>query len=525
MTFEYWELYIIFITRIRIHKYPEEERTEDMDHTACGQLEKVRRIEEKRMAEIPAETRPVFHMSSPVGWMNDPNGFSVYKGEYHLFFQYHPYSNVWGPMHWGHCKSRDFVRWEYLPAAMAPDESYDNGGCYSGSAIEKDGEHVLVYTGVIDRYLEDGTKDYRQVQCVAKGDGVNYHKFKENPVITGESLPPGSSTEDFRDPKVWKEEDGYYLAAGSRAADGCGQILLYRSENMRQWEFVAILDASRGEYGRMWECPDFFPLGDRQILMVSPQDMRAKGFEFHNGNNSIFLYGSYDKETHRFRREEAVSVDYGLDFYAPQTLETPDGRRIMVGWMQSWDAHIMKDCLKWSGMMTVPRELELRGGRVFQNPVRELEKYRQNRVEHKRRYITGLTGLEGIRGRVADLLVEITGFDFQHFTIHFAHNEEYDMFLQYNSERKCLTIDRTSSGVVRDVICRRKMTAEPVRAEGQEAKLSLRILLDRYSVEVFVNGGEKVMSSVFYTPMEADGILFDTDGTARINVIKYDICV
>lgn len=104
-----------------------------------------------------------------------------------------------------------------------------------------------------------------------------------------------------------------------------------------------MLDQSRGEYGKMWECPDFFSLGNRQILMVSPQDMRAKGYEFHNGNNSIFIYGYYDKATYHFEREKVTSVDYGLDFYAPQTLQTVDGRRIMIGWMQSWDAKLTND--------------------------------------------------------------------------------------------------------------------------------------------------------------------------------------
>ena len=123
-----------------------------MAQMESSQLDMARKIEKKGISEIPADSRPVYHLSSPVGWMNDPNGFSVYQKEYHLFFQYHPFSKIWGPMHWGHCKSSDFIRWEYLPVAMAPDEKYDAGGCYSGSAIEVEGEHVLLYTGVTDRY-------------------------------------------------------------------------------------------------------------------------------------------------------------------------------------------------------------------------------------------------------------------------------------------------------------------------------------------------------------------------------------
>lgn len=495
-----------------------------MNQEVCDPLERVREMEKHKIKEIPMDTRPVYHMSSPVGWMNDPNGFSIYQKEYHLFFQYHPFSNVWGPMHWGHCKSRDLIKWEYLPAAMAPDENYDRGGCYSGSALDVDGEHVLIYTGVIDRTLADDSHEYRQVQCMAKGDGINYYKFQGNPVLTGDLLPRGSSEKDFRDPKIWEGDDGFYLVVGSRAADGCGQVLLYRSQNLEKWEFVTVLDQSRGEYGRMWECPDFFSLGDQQILLVSPQDMHAKGYEFHNGNNSIFIYGKYHLSTHRFEREKVSSVDYGLDFYAPQTLQTPDGRRIMIGWMQSWDAHIMKHMFAWSGMMTIPRELQLRNGRVYQIPVREITCYHTNKIAYYDQRVAGTTTLDGIAGRVMDLQVEVMGSDFRYFQIHFAQSDEYEMLLVYNRIRKCLTIDRTYSGLERDVVCRRKMAVEPFTSEKQEESLKLRLLLDKYSVEVFVNDGEKVMSSIFFTPIQADGIMFDTDGTARIHVVKYDIC-
>ncbi len=492
-----------------------------MDKSVNAQLLKVRRMEKKQIHDIPKEERPAYHMSSPTGWINDPNGFSVFQGQYHLFFQYHPFSKKWGPMHWGHCTSEDFIKWEYLPCALAPEESYDEGGCYSGSAIEVDGEHVLIYTGIMDRYLDDGFHYYRQVQCIAKGDGIDYRKGEENPIITGESLPEGSSLEDFRDPKVWREDDGYYLVVGSRAKDGSGQILMYYSEDLNQWEYVTVLEQSKNKYGKMWECPDFFSLGDRQILLVSPQDMRAKGLEFHNGNNSIFIYGQYEKESHQFKREKVTSADYGLDFYAAQTLLTQDGRRILIGWMQSWDANITPASFQWSGMMTIPRELTLEHGRIYQKPVRELEKYRTDMVRYDNLSITGSTILKNITGRVLELLVEITGFDFEYFRIQFAKSDEYQTFLQYNHKKRCLTIDRTHSGIDRDVVCRRKMELAPIQEENSKEVLKLRILLDKYSVEVFANDGEKVMSSLFYTPLEAESIVFDSDGTACINIIKY----
>lgn len=494
-----------------------------MEKSVSRQLLKVRKMEKKQIHDIPKEERPVYHMSSPTGWINDPNGFSVYQNQYHLFFQYHPFSKKWGPMHWGHCTSKDLIQWEYLPAALAPDESYDEGGCYSGSAVEVDGEHILIYTGVIDRYLEDGFHYYRQVQCIAKGDGADYVKDESNPVITGDSIPEGSSVEDFRDPKVWKEDDGYYLIAGNRDEDGNGQILMYHSKDLKQWEYLGILDKSKGEYGRMWECPDFFPLGDRQILLVSPQDMRARGLEFHNGNNAIFIYGQYEKESRQFQREKITSADYGLDFYAPQTLLTQDGRRILIGWMQSWDAAITPASYQWSGMMTIPRELTLKDGKIYQQPVREIEHYRREPVRYENQIITSPTSLKGICGRVLELLIEITGFEFEHFSIRFAKSDEYEMLLQYNHKKKCFTVDRTHSGIDRDVVCRRKMELAPMLADNGKEILKLRILLDKYSAEVFANDGEKVMSSLFYTPLDAQDIIFDADGTAVVTIVQYTL--
>lgn len=142
-----------------------------------------------------------FHLMPEVGWMNDPNGFSVYQGEYHLFYQYFPYDVKWGPMHWGHAKSKDLIKWNYLPVAMAPDQVYETGGCFSGSAIEVEGKHVLMYTGHTNPNPEDEAL-VRQVQCLAIGDGKEYRKYGQNPVIKTEEMPPQSSLTDFRDPKL-----------------------------------------------------------------------------------------------------------------------------------------------------------------------------------------------------------------------------------------------------------------------------------------------------------------------------------
>lgn len=233
-------------------------------------LDKARVFEEESIKSIPEGKRPSFHLSAPVGWINDPNGFSKFAGEYHLFYQYHPYDTKWGPMHWGHSKTKDFIKWEQLPAALAPDQVYDMGGCFSGSAVESDGKHILMYTGVLDKVQEDGSHLIRQTQCIAIGDGINYEKSDCNPAITSDSLPEGSNLEDFRDPKIWKEGDDFYVVVGSRHADGSGQILLYKSKDLREWTFVTILDRSENKIGRMWECPDFFNVDGNDIMIISP---------------------------------------------------------------------------------------------------------------------------------------------------------------------------------------------------------------------------------------------------------------
>ena len=168
-------------------------------------LREARKYEDTMETRITAEERPEYHLCARVGWMNDPNGFSYYKGEYHLFYQYHPYDSVWGPMHWGHAVSKDLLHWDYLPAALAPDSVYDKDGCFSGSSVElPDGRQLLLYTGVVKQQQPDGGFKEIQTQCVATGDGRDYEKYAANQVLKEKDLPMGGRRYDFQDPKVWR---------------------------------------------------------------------------------------------------------------------------------------------------------------------------------------------------------------------------------------------------------------------------------------------------------------------------------
>ena len=483
-------------------------------------LEKARNYETEKQVYVKKTTKPLFHVTAPTGWINDPNGFSVYDGKIHLFYQYNPYQREWGPMHWGHSVTDDMVRWEQLPAAIAPDQEYDKAGCFSGSAIEADGKHVLVYTGVTRVKQADGSEQERQNQCIAFGDGKDYVKYEKNPVVTGEMLPEGCSRIDFRDPKIWKENDTYYLIVGNKNDNQVGQVVLCSSKNLTDWKFETILASNEnGDIGTMWECPDFFELDGEYILLASPQDLCA-GSEFHNGNNAVYYTGSYDRGRHVFDYSHVYSLDDGLDFYASQTMLSADGRRILIGWMQTWDANIRPADQKWACMMTIPRELRLDNGRILQSPVRELEKYYSNSVHYDQCTIKGTCQKEGIRGRVLDMTVELLEGDYTSFDICFAQNEKHFTKFTYDRAGKTIEIDRTYCGMIRDVLAQRKV---PVKVSGDVVKI--RMILDKYSAEIFINDGAQVMSTTFYTPLDADQISFVCDGSVTVNIDKYDISI
>lgn len=484
-------------------------------------LRKARAYEEKHRPQVLHQL-PAYHVTGGVGWINDPNGFAPYKGDYHLFFQYYPYDNCWGPMHWGHVKTKDFIRWEYLPAAIAPDMPYDKDGCFSGGAVEMpDGRHLLMYTGVRRVPQEDGTLEDRQTQCFAIGDGLDYEKVDGNPVLTGKDLPEGGSVIHFRDPKIWREGDTYYSVIVNKTPDGSGSVVLYESPDGLNWKRSGVISRCHNRYGRMWECPDFFTLDGKDVLLHSAQDMLAEGLEFHAGNETLVHIGQLDRETWEFRDETIHTGEYGLDFYAPQTLEAADGRRIMIGWMQSWESSRERpDDLGFLGQMTVPRELRIENGRVCQLPVRELENYRVDPVVHNGVRIAEETTLPGVHGRVLDMTLRIRpeGDMYSKFQLQIAKNDRFYTTITLLPESATIRLDRTYSGFRHDVLHTREF---PVEFDGGEIKL--RLLLDRYSAELFVNNDRQAASMVIYTPADAQGISFRADRPVVVDVEKYDL--
>lgn len=484
-------------------------------------LRRGRAYEKEHLPAAAENLLPHYHLTGGVGWINDPNGFSLYQGEYHLFFQYNPYDVKWDTMHWGHVKTGDFIRWQRLPLALAPDEEYDSSGCFSGSALQlPDGRHLLMYTGV----RKQGETEF-QTQCLALGDGVDYQKYACNPVITAAALPAGGSSRDFRDPRIWQENGRFFAVVGNRCPDGSGAILLYQSDDAFTWRFASVLARSENHYGRMWECPDFFPLDGRQVLLVSPQEMKSGSLEFIDGNTTLCLIGSYDSGSFRFRPEREQTIDYGLDFYAPQTVAAADGRRVMIAWMQYWNSvdYRPPQDLPFFGQMTVPRELRVRQGRLIQNPVRELENYRGAAAAYRDVPLRdGELELAGVRGRCLDLTVLVRPWDsggaFGSFTVTAAAGAGYRTRIVCRPDKSTITVDRSSSGLPDTILNRREFSVR-----FPEGRLKLRLLLDRYSLELFVNDGEQAAAFVVFSPEEADGISFAAEGSLLLDVDKYDL--
>ena len=291
--------------------------------------------------------RFLYHFEPQKGWMNDPNGLVWFRGQYHAFFQHNPHGPQWGPMHWGHAVSRDLIHWEELPIALYPDMPYENdGGCFSGSAVEKDGRLYLFYTSV--------SHEWKQTQSVAcSDDGVRFTKYSGNPVIPRNPL----GYPDFRDPKVSRIDGVWYMVAGTGDAQS-GKVLLFTSEDLLRWDYVGVLFEG-AEYAGCIECPDFFQLGGKYVLMFSKIGEQERATHFVVGD---FVDGKLTDYT-------IQQPEWGIDFYAPQTF-SDGGRRIMIGWMYHWGKTAPKGC-EFAGALSIPRELTLEDGKIRNYPVKE----------------------------------------------------------------------------------------------------------------------------------------------------------
>ncbi|MNX52791.1 Sucrose-6-phosphate hydrolase [compost metagenome] len=458
-----------------------------------------------------------YHLMAEYGWMNDPNGFVQYKGQYHLFYQHYPYKPVWGPMHWGHAVSTDLIKWEYLPIALAPDGEFDRDGCFSGSAIEKDGQLMLLYTGHVVTG-PDKDQDYKQSQGLAVSvDGVTFEKWQGNPIIGYNEIPEEVSQKDFRDPKVFMKNGQYYVVLGSNDAKGNGLVLLYRSDDLKKWTYVNVLASSDGRFGDNWECPDLFPLGNKDIFMLSPQRMSAQGEQFRNLHSTMYCVGEFDSETGKFHSEAFAQVDHGFDFYAPQSMLDDQGRRIVIGWMDMWETDMpTQQGHEWAGAMSLPRKVELNGNRILFSPVEEIENYRRNLYELHDVVLDQVIDIQ-TSGDSYELQAEFQAGSAEEFGLKLRVGTEEETVLSYRPEEGLFSLDRDNSG-------QGPGGERRVRVGLTDGLLKLRIFVDKSSVEVFIGDGEHVVTARIYPGPQSLGIQAFAKGTAKlVSLYKWDI--
>lgn len=474
-------------------------------------------------AEVNSEYRLKYHLMPPIGWMNDPNGFSYYGGYIHLYYQHYPYQAAWNDMYWGHAVTKDFIVWEDKPIALAPDKEYDKAGCFSGTAIQEDGIQYLMYTCV----KKEEKKDIQQQAMAYSKDGITYEKFAENPVITTKQLPETIYPSDFRDPKIWKEKDIYYCAVVAMDCNVGGRLLLYTSNDLKHWEYQHDIMQPDKTLGTMWECPDYFTLDGEEIVFLSIIDLQTKGYEFWNKQACVMVTGTFDKEKIKFSDYQIKEIDFGFNFYAPQTMLLPDGRRIMTAWMQAWEETMPTQQLNhlWAGAMILPRELRIKQGVLYQKPVKEIEKYRRNEIiYHTVSLSEKRIRLPEVSGSCLELEAEFEINEAQEVSIcMFAGKKgsktDPGAILTYNKQKQELIFSREQTGIKIQCKDYEKPSYRKVFYKA-EKQLKYRIFIDTCSVEIFVGDGEITITSLIFPIEKEYGIEFFSVGNAKLLTLK-----
>ena len=458
--------------------------------------------------------RQKYHVQGIVGLINDPNGFSQFKGKYHMFYQWNPLGTDHKNKTWAHSVSDDLLHWERKDTALRPDTWYSKNGVYSGSGIVIDGKLYLFYTGNV----KDAEGNRESYQCLAVSeDGENFERWE--PSIINQ---PGGYTRHIRDPKIWEKDGKYYAVLGIQSEKLEGKTVLYSSENIKDWKFEGeIAGANTGglkDFGYMWECPDYFSLKDEKtgevvdLLVVSPQGLEAEGDLYNNKFQTGYFFGKLNYEKPEFEiSSKFVEIDRGNDFYAPQSMEDDKGRRLIVGWMgipEEEDFPTVEN--EWIHCLTLPRELKLINGKLYQKPIAEMETIRGEKIE----FSSDVKGeVEVGKGQTYEIIAKFKNIS-SDFGIKLRADEKNETVVKFDFEAKKLILDRSKG----------RQTDKRVRKVflGDLDNLELRIFVDNSSVEVFVNGGEEVFSSRIFPEKGANGISVFADKDVNVEIEKWE---
>lgn len=447
--------------------------------------------------------RPQYHFSPPRNWMNDPHGLIWRGGRYHLYYQYHPHSCRWGPMHWGHAVSEDLLHWRHLPIALWPDEI---GTIFTGDVVAAEtGAPPLPATGELAAVY---SYDDQSVGLAASVDGgCRWRKYAGNPVIAS----PGGN---FRDPKVrWHPESERWLMAIAQEQS----VQFYQSADLREWRRCGEFRApTAGD--DPWEVPDFFPIGAgeerRWVLLVSVPNAPAGG-----GGVRYFIGHCDGAQFHsEIGPETECWLDYGPDNYAGSTWKyLPGGHRVYIGWLNNWRYAEALPTVGWRGALTIPRELRLEhtaaGPRLLQQPIAELHSLRGEAISLPAQTIApGANPLANRRMRCGEISLVIEARAADSISLSLFNGDTGGAEICYNCQRQELCLARAPSASL--PIHEEYAVAVNAPLPLRGGKLSLRILLDHSSVEVFADGGRAVMSARVFPEASADGLSLCATGGA-----------
>ena len=484
-----------------------------MDFTKVKEYEEKSILEKKEIVEKDF-WRQKYHIQGIVGLINDPNGFSQFNGKYHMFYQWNPLGTNHKNKTWAHSVSSDLLHWERMKTALRPDTWYSKDGVYSGSAIVDDEKLYLFYTGNV----KDPEGNRESYQCLAvSSDGENFERWE--PSIVNQ---PDGYTQHIRDPKIWKKDGKFYAVIGIQSEDLEGKAVLYSSENIKDWKFEGeIAGANHGkikDFGFMWECPDYFQLKDektgeiKDLLVFSPQGLEPEGDLYNNKYQTGYLFGKLDYEKTEFEiLSDFVEIDRGHDFYAPQSMEDDKGRRIIVGWMgipEEEDFPTVKN--EWIHCLTLPRELKVIDGKLYQLPIKEMESIRGEKIEFSGK----MTGEVKVgTGVTYELKAKFTDFN-SDFGLKLRTGKNSETVLKFDYNDKKFVLDRTK-GEQPDKRLRKVYL-------GNISELELTVFVDSSSVEVFINGGQEVFSSRIFPEKDANGIIVFADKDVNVEIQKWE---
>lgn len=469
--------------------------------------------------------RPSIHFTAHAGWINDPNGLVYLDGQYHLFYQHHPHATVWGPMHWGHAVSRDLLRWEEWPIALAPDHI---GAIFSGSVVIDRNNTAGFGAGALVAIFTHQTENpnQRQVQSIAYSldHGRTWTKYAGNPVVR-----PPAGLNDFRDPKVFWYDDGV-RAHWVMALAVASEIFFYRSTNLKDWTESSRFGAGHGSHGGVWECPELIQLDiegsneKRWVLFVSVGNGAPAG-----GSGVQYFVGQFDGMT--FTSQDAPDrirwADYGADFYAVQAWnDAPEGRHICTAWMNNWAYANQIPASTWRGSMSIPRELVLQrmGSDVLlvQQPVREITQMRRSKLTWQSRTIErDVFALDGASQVVRDLhlsarIMPAHWVDGAAFGLRIGEGESA-VLIGYRPAHNQLFIQRPDLSGRAPGFAATHVAPLHLR----EGHLDLHLILDTHSVEVFADQGRRLMTDQFFLPPNHNTLtLFAQDMTVEIGGLE-----